>query len=181
MLYRPSFCCNCGERIERSDWKLWTSRRFCALCGTDFQLQEFVPKAIIGLAALVSVIGIVNIFAGGKSKSELTVTRPAERQGPQTLVADRAKTGEAPANASIESKPALTAPPAPVEAPRTLTSLPPAPAVRTAQEMSAPVYFCGAETKKGTPCSRKVKGNVRCWQHAGMPAMLPPEKLLVSR
>src|SRR5262249_43813440 len=41
-------------------------------------------------------------------------------------------------------------------------------------------YYCGAETKKGTPCTRKVKGNVRCWQHQGMPAMLPPSKLVVS-
>jgi len=42
-------------------------------------------------------------------------------------------------------------------------------------------YYCGAETKKGTPCTRKVKGNVRCWQHTGMRAMLPPEKLLIQK
>jgi len=43
------------------------------------------------------------------------------------------------------------------------------------------VYYCGAQTKKGTPCSRRVKGGGRCWQHAGQPAMLPPEKLLISQ
>jgi hypothetical protein len=42
------------------------------------------------------------------------------------------------------------------------------------------VYMCGARTKKGTPCSRRVRGPVRCWQHKGMPAMLPPEKLLLK-
>jgi hypothetical protein len=42
------------------------------------------------------------------------------------------------------------------------------------------VYICGARTKKGTPCSRRVHGPVRCWQHKGMPAMLPQEKLLVK-
>ncbi|HCX29585.1 MAG TPA: hypothetical protein DHU55_07400 [Blastocatellia bacterium] len=42
------------------------------------------------------------------------------------------------------------------------------------------VYLCGARTKKGTPCSRRVHGPVRCWQHKGMPAMLPQEKLLVK-
>jgi hypothetical protein len=42
------------------------------------------------------------------------------------------------------------------------------------------VYVCGARTKKGTPCSRRVHGPVRCWQHKGMPAMLPAEKLLVK-
>ena len=39
------------------------------------------------------------------------------------------------------------------------------------------VYICGARTKKGTPCSRRVHGPVRCWQHKGMPAMLPLDKL----
>jgi hypothetical protein len=181
MLFKPSFCCNCGERIERSDWKLWTSRRFCDLCATDFQLQEFLPKVILGLAALVSIIGVVNFFAGGKTRSELTVTRAAERQSAQTLVPDRSKADAPAANAVSETKQTQATAPLSTDAPRTLASLPPsAPPVRT-QETTQPVYFCGAETKKGTPCSRKVKGNVRCWQHTGMPAMLPPEKLLVSR
>lgn len=42
------------------------------------------------------------------------------------------------------------------------------------------VYICGARTKKGTPCSRRVHGPVRCWQHKGLRAMLPQEKLLVK-
>jgi hypothetical protein len=42
------------------------------------------------------------------------------------------------------------------------------------------VYICGARTRKGTPCSRRVHGPVRCWQHKGLPAMLPKEKLLVK-
>jgi len=33
------------------------------------------------------------------------------------------------------------------------------------------VYTCGARTKKGTPCSRRVQGPVRCWQHKGLPRM----------
>ena len=41
-------------------------------------------------------------------------------------------------------------------------------------------YQCGARTKKGTPCSRRVHGPVRCWQHKGMPAMLPIEKLRIK-
>src|SRR5678815_3875563 len=38
-----------------------------------------------------------------------------------------------------------------------------------------PVFICGARTKKGTPCSRRVHGPVRCWQHKGAKAMLPLE------
>lgn len=42
------------------------------------------------------------------------------------------------------------------------------------------IYICGARTKKGTPCSRRVHGPVRCWQHKGMPAMMAQEKLLIK-
>jgi hypothetical protein len=41
------------------------------------------------------------------------------------------------------------------------------------------VYICGARTKKGTPCQRRVRAPGRCWQHRGRPAMLPPAKLIV--
>jgi hypothetical protein len=41
------------------------------------------------------------------------------------------------------------------------------------------VYVCGARTKKGTPCQRRVRGPGRCWQHRGKPAILPPSKLVV--
>jgi hypothetical protein len=50
-----------------------------------------------------------------------------------------------------------------------------APAIATEE-----IYTCGARTKKGTPCSRRVHGPVRCWQHKGMPAMLPQEKLRIK-
>jgi len=40
------------------------------------------------------------------------------------------------------------------------------------------VYICGARTKKGTPCRRRVHAaGERCYQHKGMPAMVSLEKL----
>lgn len=43
------------------------------------------------------------------------------------------------------------------------------------------VYICGARTKKGTPCHRHVHAaGERCFQHKGMPAILPLEKLLLK-
>ena len=52
------------------------------------------------------------------------------------------------------------------------------------EEKGAPieeaVYLCGARTKKGTACSRRVHGPVRCWQHKGMRPMLPQDKLAVK-
>lgn len=41
-------------------------------------------------------------------------------------------------------------------------------------------YICGARTKKGTPCSRRVHQPARCWQHKGAKAMLPEEKLRIK-
>ena len=46
---------------------------------------------------------------------------------------------------------------------------------------SEDVYICGARTKKGTICTRHVHGNVRCFQHKGQPAELPPEQLRVKK
>lgn len=42
------------------------------------------------------------------------------------------------------------------------------------------ISICGARTKRGTPCSRKVRGTGRCWQHPGKSAMLPASKLIVA-
>jgi len=42
------------------------------------------------------------------------------------------------------------------------------------------VSICGARTKKGTPCSRRVRGTGRCFQHRGKSAMLPASKLVVK-
>jgi hypothetical protein len=50
----------------------------------------------------------------------------------------------------------------------------------TSTALEEEIYLCGARTKKGTPCSRRVHGPVRCWQHKGARAMLPQEKLLVK-
>jgi hypothetical protein len=51
---------------------------------------------------------------------------------------------------------------------------------REAPVISEQLYLCGARTKKGTPCSRRVHGPVRCWQHKGAAAMLPAEKLIIK-
>lgn len=42
------------------------------------------------------------------------------------------------------------------------------------------IYTCGARTKKGSPCTRRVHGPVRCWQHKGLRPMLPQDKLKIQ-
>jgi hypothetical protein len=49
------------------------------------------------------------------------------------------------------------------------------------QAADEPAYICGARTKKGTPCHRRVHAaGERCFQHKGMPAILPLDKLEVK-
>ena len=42
-------------------------------------------------------------------------------------------------------------------------------------------YICGARTQKGTPCKRRVHvAGERCFQHKGLPAMVPLDKLVIK-
>ena len=175
MLFRPTFCCNCGEKIERAEWKLWTSRRFCQLCATEFSLQDYAVKGVIILAGAVMVLGVAKLFTPVRS-SEVAAKRTVER--PSQAIAE-----QNPAGATLEQP---VSPPVPQSnaiddrTPRAIAALP-ANTVRAPVEIAEPIYICGAATKKGSPCSRKVKGNVRCWQHIGQQAMLPADQLRVTR
>jgi hypothetical protein len=176
MFYTPNFCCNCGEKIERANNSLTESRRFCDVCKHDFVWQRFLPVAFTGLMAIVGIFGIGSYWRSGEKPLNV-----ATRQ----LTAN---SGKGPAN---------TAPPVNsnssvqqiAQANNVQTNKPPPANLTTKAQVkqAAPlaaeekVYFCGAPTKKGTPCSRRVRGGGRCWQHQGQTAMLPPEKLLASQ
>jgi hypothetical protein len=173
MLYRPNFCCECGEKIERTEWRSWTSRRFCPVCETEYKVFDLLPKAIAGLAAIAAIIGF-----GGYLQSRPATAFPAVKQ-------QFAETRNAQPNAGSPTNKATE-----TSVIQSQTSLPAAAPVQTHQADQGTVknlasaddealYYCGAATKKGTPCSRRVKGNVRCWQHKGMPAVVPAEQLKV--
>ena len=175
MFYRPDFCCGCGEKIERTDWKPWTSTRFCELCSTEHQLVEIGPKVLIVIGVLVGCLGIGTLLKGPPvpgvivAKQTFASQTNSAEPGRSKLRTTDVDTNQSQRSSPVEntnvSKPVTTAGNIKSESP-------------SANEA---IYFCGAETKKGTPCTRKVKGNVRCWQHRGMPAMLAPEKLAISR
>jgi hypothetical protein len=41
-------------------------------------------------------------------------------------------------------------------------------------------YICGARTRKGAPCRRRVHvAGERCFQHKGMPSLVPLSKLVI--
>jgi hypothetical protein len=131
--YRPNFCSECGAKIVRLRWRVWTSRRFCDDCCARLGKTQRWQRAL-----MIAVLIVFAILIGRGFKREsppLVIQRPASAQATTT-----------------------TPPPATVEQ----------------------TYICGARTKKGMPCSRRVHGPVRCWQHKGEKAMLPVEKLIVK-
>jgi hypothetical protein len=155
-MYKPNFCAECGAKLLRLRWYFWTSRRFCNGCARRLRKVRFVPALWAALAL---------ITAG-------YVVGRARRAAPPPLVINRRS--DSPLTDGEANTPTLRA--------ATTTSGTNSNQARdtspaTVEEV---VYLCGARTKKGTPCSRRVHGPVRCWQHKGMPAMLPQEKLLVK-
>ena len=154
-MYQPNFCSECGVKVLRLRWHFWTSRRFCNQCARRFRKARFGP-------ALFAMLGL---FGAGY------VAGLGRRADPPPLIIERRSdsplTDTATANSNL--RPATSGagknPGSPINSPASVEEV---------------VYLCGARTKKGTPCSRRVHAPVRCWQHKGMPAMLPQEKLLVK-
>ena len=173
MLYRPKYCCSCGEKIEREEWRLWTSRRFCALCETEQKPYDLLPRAIVGLAVIVSLFGIAGYFRGSDANPTQQVARRSEGSTQKLKPASLASIS------SSNSVPALGANSGPQGNPvdpdqdgssSQISEQPKkerAPSDETA-------FFCGVLTKKGTPCTRRVKKKgTFCWQHVRTAAIAP--------
>lgn len=79
MLYKPRFCCECGEKIEKTDWGLLDSRRFCAVCSSIHGLHDHIGRAIIGLGLLGVVFGIGSGLVGSNYAGQARVSGFAER------------------------------------------------------------------------------------------------------
>jgi len=167
MPYRPKFCCECGEKIERLEWKIWTNRRFCEVCEAEHKLSDLLPKAGVLICLLLGLFGLGSFLRGGSGDDAPLIKRTLTSGQPviqANITANRSMvTGNRSSISETSATPDITS------------------QKRAAVAAVEPVYICGARTRKGTPCTRRVKGNVRCWQHTGMPAMEPAEKLVVSR
>jgi len=184
MFFRPSFCANCGEKIDRADWGILTSRRFCQVCESEFKGQDLIPRFIVSAGILIGVFGFGGYLKSGPPVTEAQLIKQPRKFVEQSVTA-------AP---QVQVEKSLTAPVI------TNSNVPPVsgmpnsvPVLRTDARMQEPqlpakfqaekaetVYFCGANTLKGTPCKRRVKAKGRCFQHVGMPALLQPEQLRVK-
>ncbi len=160
-MYKPNFCAECGVRVERVRWRVWTSRRFCSSCDRRFRRRKFVVPLVLG--AGLFAFGFISGRAGRPAPSPLVVERgemrPAPLVAPQS-VALKKEDDKTPVRTEPRYGPDGTANERPTD-PEEIVSI------------------CGARTKKGTPCQRRVRGTGRCWQHRGKAAMLPPSKLIL--
>lgn len=170
MFYHPHFCCHCGEKIIRAKWTLLTSRRFCEFCAIEQKQHDLIPRAAAIAVLLFGAAGFTAYIGGGRGSSSpdriaAAKIRPLKTDSTprdaNAKPADLTRANTTPANAiAVNSDPSTTG---------LVTS--------NTKQRAAPrnsstetVYYCGAMTKKGTACTRRVKSPGRCWQHLGQPA-----------
>src|SRR5687768_8164586 len=75
MLYRPKFCSECGEPIQRAEWSLTTSRQHCEICATEFPYTNWVPRLSIVLCGILLLVGAKSVLFSGAS-SDNSPVRP---------------------------------------------------------------------------------------------------------
>jgi hypothetical protein len=156
-MHRPNFCVECGERLTSQGWRARLGSSFCSACAHRLGRFRF------GQSLLVIAVIAFSAFALGRW------LRPA----PPPLIIQRL------ANSPLSDLPVDL---------NSGTRLPGDGKENAARRQSLDadsvddvVYLCGARTQKGTPCRRRVHlAGERCYQHKGMPAMVPLEKLTVK-
>ena len=151
-----NFCSECGNRRTRKGWRSWVGGGLCENCARRLGSGWRRPLMIIALIAVAA-------FAFGR------YLRPS----PPPLIIQRmanSPLSDSPVNLNESAKAVNRKPNGSSNAPA-LASDP----------IDDAVYICGARTKKGTPCRRRVHvAGERCYQHKGMPAMVPLEKLVIK-
>jgi hypothetical protein len=150
---RSNFCANCGARLTCTGWRAWLGAR-CDDCAS--RLGRSVTKPLI----VVCIIAI-GAFAFGRylrpAPPPLIIHRAAN-----SPLSDVAVNFDATTKATVNNTNRASVPNSTADADET-------------------VYICGARTKKGTPCRRRVHvAGDRCYQHKGMPAMVSLDKLTIQ-
>lgn len=162
MMFRPKYCCNCGEKIEREEWRFWTSRRFCALCSTEYRHIDLFPIIFVGLGAFLTLLGLGTYFGStrndGVEKAQVQ-TNVAKQLKPATLYSGTS------ANTSVQIQTSSSGN-SNIDLPKTSAPQNIEQPTRKPNTSEVAVFYCGAVTKKGTPCTRRVKSKGYCWQHA---------------
>ena len=150
-MQRPNFCVECGERLAQKGWSARLGRRYCEPCTQRFGTVAAFRPII--MAALIAIAA----FAFGR------YLRPA----PPPLIIQRA------ANSPLSDS--QVGPGRPSDRDRQANRS------QVASDANEEGYICGARTRKGAPCHRRVHvAGERCFQHKGLPAMVALDKLVIK-
>ena len=149
-----NFCVHCGERFARKGWRARLRGNFCDECRQ--RLGTLGSRRSLLVVLLIALLG----FAAGRYM----------RGSPPPLIIQRAANSPL-SDVPVTSDRSQTAKQSSGPNPNVNVS------VATADDA---VYICGARTQKGTPCHRRVHAaGERCFQHKGMPSLLPLDKLVI--
>ena len=149
---RSNFCANCGVSLSRKSWRAWLAGARCGDCASRLGARPTKPLILIAVIAIAA-------FAFGKYL----------RPGPPPLIIHRT------ANSPLSDLPVnpdahLNGIARDANSNNTQASL-------SSDEL---VYICGARTKKGMPCRRRVHAaGERCYQHKGMSSLVPLSELVI--
>jgi len=150
---RSNFCAHCGARLTRKGWRGWLAGPQCNDCA--LRLGRSVTRPVVIVTAIAAAA-----FAFGR------YLRPP----PPPLIIHRAASSplsDAPVNFNAHSLGS--------------NSVANSNNIQKTNDTDEPVYLCGARTRKGTPCRRRVHAaGERCYQHKGLPAMVPLDKLTIK-
>ena len=166
MLFKPKYCCNCGEKIERAEWRLWTSRRFCPLCESEFKPYDLLPRVVVGVGLVFALFGLGSYFRGQDTSAPARLSTGSARSTqklkppqPPSVTIDNANSHVAPERVMSGAD----------EVENQINEQP----KKEKGTSDETVFYCGAITKKGTPCTRRVKNKGFCWQHARSSRIAP--------
>ena len=160
-----NFCLGCGVLIAHNWWRIWQGR-FCKECAPRFHQARSV-RILIG-----TIVLLVLSFALGRHSRTLPPPLLIERAANSPLTDLPVNQGALAANQGI---PQRTGDSDSFSVSRVADSS----SMGSASDSEDAIYICGARTKKGTPCRRRVHfAGERCYQHKGRPSILPPDKLV---
>ncbi len=135
------FCSECGEQLKVRAITRWPLRAFCAQCSPRFNRARLM---LFAAPALCAVIGFVI--------GNYTRTRE-----PFYYIGSPVEPSASRAGRSTDHNSARSSRAAESSMQREQLAISPSAAEAT----------CGAPTKSGRPCQRKVKDGGYCWQHRG--------------
>jgi hypothetical protein len=186
MLYKAKYCGECGVELQDYGESFWLRSKFCGVCKQDFKVWEFISRFGGIIIAITSIAFNVGVAVQKPSENKLNVAKteiasiaPKPIQKIENI---QPNNSVQPKKVEVSQQVALSSKQPETQPVRQKFDKETPQNVQENSQVTVPeaVYMCGTKTKKGTPCSRKVKGNVRCWQHFGHEPMLPAKDLRIQ-